>query len=158
MSKLLLDEFLLPILPRLAVSIGLNEAVILQQVHYWLVVYEQSKSLSHYKDGRWWVYNSVRHWQTNFPFWSLATIARTLQSLRQPFPPKGKKLKKDDSRLERRPLLLTTDKYNKLAYDKTLWYTICYDEVRRIEEIMSDYTYLCHFAIMDSSNLSEPIP
>lgn len=36
MSKLLLDDEPLVILPKLAAAIGLNEAIILQQLHYWL--------------------------------------------------------------------------------------------------------------------------
>ena len=35
-SKLLIDEPPLQVLPSLALKIGLNEAIILQQVHYWL--------------------------------------------------------------------------------------------------------------------------
>jgi len=36
MSKLLIDEYPLQVLPSLAVIYGLNEAIILQQVHYWI--------------------------------------------------------------------------------------------------------------------------
>ncbi|WP_249366800.1 hypothetical protein [Neobacillus rhizophilus] len=36
MSKLLINENPVMIIPSLAVKIGLNEAVILQQIHYWV--------------------------------------------------------------------------------------------------------------------------
>lgn len=36
MSKLLIEEPPLQVLPSLAVTIGLNEAIIIQQIHYWL--------------------------------------------------------------------------------------------------------------------------
>lgn len=36
MSKLLIQESPVMIIPSLAVKIGLNEAVILQQIHYWV--------------------------------------------------------------------------------------------------------------------------
>ena len=36
MSRLLIKESPVMIIPSLAVKIGLNEAVVLQQIHYWL--------------------------------------------------------------------------------------------------------------------------
>lgn len=36
MSKLLIDDYPIQVLPKLAKEIGLNEAIFLQQVHYWL--------------------------------------------------------------------------------------------------------------------------
>ena len=37
MSRLLIDEPPLQVLPSLAREIGLNEAIMLQQIHYWLL-------------------------------------------------------------------------------------------------------------------------
>lgn len=50
--------------PSLAQLIGLNEAIVLQQVHFWMCVnWENEKDKSGYQthlhDGRWWVYNAV---------------------------------------------------------------------------------------------------
>ena len=109
-SKYLIDEYPLVLLPRLARRVGLNEAIVLQQIHYWLRTFERLKRQDHYRDGRWWAYNTVKNWQEdNFPFWSEATIKRALYSLR-------------DSQF-----VLATGEYNKKAYDKTLWYTIDYE-------------------------------
>ena len=107
-SKLLVDEFPLMVLPKLALAIGLNEAIALQQVHYWIRMYEQKKDEHHNHDGRWWVYNTAEEWQQNFPFWSLSTVRRTFESLRS----SG---------------LVITANYNRRGYDRTLWYTIDYD-------------------------------
>ena len=63
-------------LPSLAVAVGLNEALLLQQIHYWL-----QRSTTRI-GGHVWVYNSVRQWRDQFPFWSDDTIARGLKSLR----------------------------------------------------------------------------
>ncbi len=41
MNNLLLDEHPLLVMPKLATLIGLNEAIVLQQVHYWLIGKEQ---------------------------------------------------------------------------------------------------------------------
>ena len=72
MNKLLIPEPPLQILPQLACTIGLNEAIIVQQLHYW--------SLKA-KDG--WVYNTYEQWHEQFPFWSVITIKRTFLKLEQ---------------------------------------------------------------------------
>jgi hypothetical protein len=71
MSKLLLDEPPLIILPHLAVKIGLKEAAVLQQVHYWILHYSEEGDKRHFHDGRCWVYNSYESWQNNFPWYSI---------------------------------------------------------------------------------------
>lgn len=76
MSALLIHEPPLQVLPSLAVNVGLNEAIILQQIHYWLT---RSKVVI---QGHRWVYNSVTQWRAQFPFWSDDTIARSLKNLR----------------------------------------------------------------------------
>ena len=35
-SRLLIDEYPLVVQPSLAALVGINEAIILQQIHYWL--------------------------------------------------------------------------------------------------------------------------
>jgi hypothetical protein len=74
-SKLLIDEAPLQVLPSLAVLIGLNEAIVLQQLHYWI-----GKSENEY-EARLWVYNTYEQWQAQFFFWSVATVQRTFTSL-----------------------------------------------------------------------------
>jgi len=100
-SRLLIDEYPLIVLPALAHAIGLNEAIILQQVHYWL-----SKS-PHRHDDKPWIYNSYEAWHGQFPFWSRNTIIRAIRHL------------------EELGLLLVGN-YNRLKLDHTKWYTIDY--------------------------------
>lgn len=73
-SLLLIPDHPLQVLPALAVEIGLNEAIVVQQLHYWT---KRSKN----EEG--WVYNTMEEWQEQFPFWSQATIERTWRSLRK---------------------------------------------------------------------------
>lgn len=120
--SLLIDEYPLMVLPQLAKAIGLNEAMVLQQVHYWL-----GKS-THYHENRRWVYNTYDGWQEQFPFWSVSTIQRTIKRLAEPYKPKGKK----DPLVKRSPLILI-NRFNKHGFDKTNWYTVDRAEVRRIE-------------------------
>ena len=63
MSDLLINEPPLQVLPSLACAVGLNEALILQQFHYWL---QHSNNI---KDGHKWIYNSYQEWHKQFPFW-----------------------------------------------------------------------------------------
>jgi len=101
MSKLLINEHPLMVLPRLASKIGLNEALILQQLHYWLL------TSSVEKDNKRWVYNTYKDWQEQFPFWSISTIGRIFRSLEE------KKL-------------VVTKQFNVSGWDQTKWYTIDY--------------------------------
>ena len=101
MNNLLIDEYPLIVIPSLAKKIGLNEAILLQQIHFWV------GKQKHKKDGRYWVYNTYDEWMKQFPFWSKSTIRRTITSL------------------EKKKLLIVGN-YNKLGIDNTKWYTIDY--------------------------------
>jgi hypothetical protein len=107
-SKLLIDEHPLQVLPTLACRVGLNGAIILQQVHYWLGIAKKAKDERKFKDGRWWVYNTYEEWQENFPWWSLPTIKRTIL------------------RLETNKLLISRE-MDAQDWDHTKWYTIDYE-------------------------------
>lgn len=64
----------------LADRIGLNEAIVLQQVNYWIT----GSTAGEEYDGRKWVYNTFEKWQEeNFPFWSVDTVKRTFTKLRK---------------------------------------------------------------------------
>jgi len=77
-KNILIDEYPLLVLPALAAAIGLNEAIALQQLHYWL----ESPKGGVLIDGERWVYNTYPDWKKdNFPFWSEHTIQRVFQNL-----------------------------------------------------------------------------
>ena len=109
MGNLLINEVPLMCLPSLAVKIGLNEAIFLQQLHYWV---DRSKNVI---DGRKWVYNTIEDWSKQFPFWSQKTLSRTI------------------SHIEKQGLVLSGN-YNTKGYDRTKWYTIDYDALDRLEK------------------------
>ncbi|MCC4465807.1 hypothetical protein [Limosilactobacillus reuteri] len=63
MGKLLIDEQPLQCQPSLAIALGgSDEAIVLQQLHYWL---ERSSQV---RDGYRWVYNSMADWHKQFPW------------------------------------------------------------------------------------------
>ncbi|MBB6281753.1 DnaD domain-containing protein [Geobacillus subterraneus] len=104
MTKLLLDDEPLIILPQLAVAIGLNESIIVQQLHYWL---EKSENV---RDGCKWVYNTYADWQKQFPFWSESTVRRII------------------TKLEKMGILASAN-FNRSKIDKTKWYRIDYNKL-----------------------------
>jgi len=104
MSKLIIDERPLLVPPTLASKIGLNEAIVLQQIHFLSTISDNEI------DGRKWVYNSYDDWQNQFPFWSRPTIVRIFK------------------RLEDAELIIAGN-YNKRAYDRTKWYAVNYKKL-----------------------------
>ena len=51
MSKMIIDDRPLMVLPKLATAIGLNEAIVLQQIHYWLNTFKDASKKDHYHNG-----------------------------------------------------------------------------------------------------------
>ncbi|EWE14902.1 conserved phage C-terminal domain-containing protein [Klebsiella pneumoniae] len=90
--------------PDLAYSIGLNEAIALQQLNYWLQ--ETNSGLE--RDGVRWIYNTTEQWLEQFPFWSESTLKRTFTRLKS----LG---------------VLKVEQLNKSQRDMTNYYTINYE-------------------------------
>lgn len=121
--------------PDLACLVGLNEAIVLQQVYYWI------KKSEHQIDGRTWVYNSMVGWHEQFPFLSYDTVKRAFKKL-------------EDTGL------LVSGNYNKSKIDRTKWYSI--DE-NKLDDLAQCIGANCtngvgHSALMDQGNLHQPIP
>lgn len=77
-SALLIQEPPLQVLPTLACRIGLNEALVLQQLHYLLRDPRHGKRIAEHQ----WIFNTYEQWVANyFPFWSVRTMERTFASL-----------------------------------------------------------------------------
>lgn len=101
----------------LALVLGdLNEAIVLNQLNYWIEI--NKKAEKNLVDGKYWVYNSYSDWRiNNFPYWSEKTIQRTF------------------TRLENKGVVLSAN-YNKLAIDKTKWYTI---DTEKLQELVNEF-------------------
>lgn len=101
----------------LALVLGdLNEAIILNQLNYWLEI--NKKADKNFIDGKYWVYNSYAEWRENdFPYWSEKTIQRTF------------------TRLENKGIVISAN-YNKMCIDKTKWYSIDFEV---LEEMIKAY-------------------
>lgn len=78
MSKLLIDERPLTVLPSLVKAVGMERAVILQQIH-WLL---QGPSNGFEHDGERWVWGSYPDWcEDYFTFWEADTLRKHLVKL-----------------------------------------------------------------------------
>ncbi len=76
MSQLLLDEPPMVVQRTLAFLIGLNPALMLQQIHYHAMLLDPDE------DGNRWVVRTREEWRSfDFPFWSDSTIKRVITEL-----------------------------------------------------------------------------
>jgi len=98
----------------IACAIGLKEAIVLQQIQYWIDI--KKKTPKNYKDsfhdGYWWVFNTYAEWQEQFPFLCLRTIKTIFKHLET----EG---------------YIIVGNYNKIGYDRTRWYRINYDKLEK---------------------------
>ena len=77
MSSALINDYPITFLPHLAKAIGVNEALVLQQLHYWLVNHAEMQH-----DGKFWIYKTYEEWQEqDFFFWSVRTVKSIFKKL-----------------------------------------------------------------------------
>ncbi|MED4531239.1 DnaD domain protein [Metabacillus fastidiosus] len=134
MSKLLIDEKPLLIIPSLAKKVGLNESIILQQIHYWLQV------SGHTYEGHTWMYNTYDKWAEQFPWWSKATIRRLI------------------TKMEKLGIIVSGN-FNKMKMDKTKWYRINYEALDDMSSpCAQNEQSRCSKLAVEEPTLSIPIP
>ena len=116
-SSLLIDEHPLTVQPSLAAALGVNAAILLQQINYWVKLAEKhgekEKDYRKRKDGEWWTYNTYSQWQEQMPWLSESGIRKLVKQLRD----------KD---------LIAVVKHGKQGHDHTLWYSINYEAVENL--------------------------
>ena len=101
---------------------GVNAAVLLENIGYWIKQNEANDV--NYFDGYYWTFNSRRAYRELFPYMSERQIATAFE-----------KLIADG--------LIITGNYNKVAYDRTLWYAL----TQKGKSIL-------HFDIMEDTTMS----
>ena len=112
---------------------GVNAAVLLENIGYWIKQNEANEV--NFYDGNFWTFNSRRAYRELFPYMSVRQIDTAFQKLINAG-------------------LIVTGNYNKLAYDRTLWYALT-----------KKGKCILHFERMDGIKMSnglnqnvEPIP
>lgn len=87
----------------IAEAYGLNEAIILNNIRFWVIHNEANGTNFH--DGRYWTYNSMKAFEKLFPYMKPFAIRTALKTLEE----NG---------------LIITGNYNKSSYDRTKWYAL----------------------------------
>ena len=113
MSKMLIDEAPVCFSRGLAQKIGLDKAIILQQLHFWIEI--NKRDGKNYYEDRYWAYSSLEQWiERDFCWWSkrkLITLFGELIELG----------------------LLIKKQFKKQTLDCTNYYTINYDNLKKID-------------------------
>lgn len=110
MSKLIMTEKPLCILPTLAMQVGFKEALILQCLKECLENDPHSTSINE----KIWVRKTYDDWQKDLPFWSVETIKRIISSLEE-------------------QRLILSSKIRESQFDHGKWYTINYPQLEEIK-------------------------
>ena len=133
-SKILLyDGPPLVVSPSLIQRVGMNEAFVLQQVHYWI---NPSFNKNVFEEKH-WVRNTYQQWQKQFPFWTVKRI-RSIFTL-----------------LQKRNILLSFTTFHN--FQKIKYYTLNYEELERLEmneapsQEMLDFPRCAQNGLMDVS-------
>lgn len=88
---------------RVAKVYGVDEAIMLNNIRFWIL--KNKANHKHFYEGKYWTYNSMRAFQTLFPYWTHRQIERILGKL-----------------IESGALIKGCFNENKL--DRTAWYTL----------------------------------
>src|SRR6056297_2909642 len=115
----------------IATRFGVDEAILIHNLVFWIIKNEANNNNLH--DGHYWTYNSSTALQRLFPFWSAQKIGRLLRKL------------EDEG-------IIISSNYNKVAYDRTKWYTVI------DKSIIKKYSIDCSELNNGFSEIDQPIP
>jgi hypothetical protein len=131
----LMDETPINFYAGLAEVIGVNEAIVLQQIWFYINVNRENESDRHYHEGKWWVYNSYEQWAKKFFRW---LTPRGVQNV--------------ILHLEKLKILESTQGVSD-KYDRRKWYTVNRDVLETVVD-----NHYAHSAENVSSHSAESAP
>ena len=103
---------------------GLNKAIFLNQLNYWIELNEQSEI--NFEDGYYWSYSSYpKMIERDFPYWSVDTLKRAVTSL------------------EKYGIVISAN-YNSMKMDKKKWYRIDYKRLQEVIDIVKHHDELAN--------------
>ncbi len=109
----------------IAEAYGLNEAIILNNIRFWVIHNEANGTNFH--DGCYWTYNSMKAFEKLFPYMKPFAIRTALKTLEE----NG---------------LIITGNYNKSSYDRTKWYALS----DKAKLMFSQLNFICEKPQMES--------
>ncbi|MER2155804.1 MAG: conserved phage C-terminal domain-containing protein [Solibacillus sp.] len=126
--KLLVDGRQLFLSQDLAVRIGIEEALFLQQLYYRL----ETRGVE--KEGHIWYRQTYQGWAKQCPQWNIRKIKRLVM------------------KLERYQIIISSNKFNSFKTDRSKWYRIDYG---KIDQIVQSEVYTQEELFPEEENLSE---
>ncbi|WGV29185.1 hypothetical protein [Halotia branconii] len=124
-SKLITPESPLLVPPLLAAEIGLEEAVILQQIHYYCQISKHIK-----RDGRRWFWKTLKDWGQTLPFLKVSAIRRAIANLRDNFK------------------LIDVCRHSEKTWYQANWFTV------NVENVQALWNRICENQQIDMSDLN----
>jgi len=106
-SSLLYDSPPLVVNPEIAVIFGLREAIVLQQLHYWLENKKKRNDQKSIREGQYWVHNTLEEWHAQFPFMPIIALKRVFKAFKE-------------------KNIIIVQQFNKSDWDQKNFYTINY--------------------------------
>lgn len=126
--KLLVDGRQLFLSQELAIRIGIEEALFLQQLYYRL----ETQGVE--KEGHIWYRQTYQGWAKQCPQWNIRKIKRLVM------------------KLERYQIIISSNKFNSFKTDRSKWYRIDYG---KIDQIVHTEVYTQEELFPEEENLSE---
>jgi len=93
---------------------GVECAVMIDNIAYWVEKNKENPKSNNFKEGRWWMYNTVEMFAMQYPFWSVSQVRRILKNCVV----NGALIK---------------GSFNKHGYDRTIWYTLSDDALTLVK-------------------------
>lgn len=123
-SRYLLSENPINCYPTLALALGSDKAMIVQQVRYWMAhnAKDATKRSTHFIDDRWWTYNTFEQWEETFIWLSLRTIKSMFACLK-------------------RDGILLHGFFHHDPRNRTSWYSIDFDRLDEVVEAAMQKRY-----------------
>ena len=138
------DEGYTQFCDKLAELIGVNGAIVVSKAENYLQAFQRTEedmeNSMHYRNGRWWVFNSYAKWHSIIPYLSERTIKRVFKDL-----------------VERKILLVDKERTD-LEYNNPNWYTVNYDKLDEMfEEVFTKPQGVVSDCHHPSDRLSPPL-
>jgi hypothetical protein len=139
-----------------AATYGVDEALFLNRLRYYIGQAKSSKREDNLHEGRYWIYNPSEKFQEIFPFFSFQTLRRITENL-----------KKEG--------LLIVGHFNKVKFDRTNWYTLSEEwtlasndldyatfatiiDAQRVNHLLEPTLVKCWSQQLSSVGANQPIP
>jgi hypothetical protein len=120
----------------IASELGVNCAILLSNIYFWVEMNEASHSELHYKDGHYWTFNAITAFEKVFDFLTKSQIRTALDKLEE----SG---------------YLHSGRFNKFGADKTKWYR----PSEKALKVLCDKSQISERKIANQSAINhQPIP